>query len=402
MTRPSYEVADIVRSLGPGLRAGKSRNQHRVLNAIEACRTAKLGGHITRCGDCGVLDASYNSCRNRHCPKCQASAAYRWLEARQADLLPVPYYHVVFTLPTAISDVAFTNKQAVYGALFKAVSQTLLTIGADPKHLGAKLGATLVLHTWGSAMMHHPHIHGIVPGGGLSPDGARWVDCRANFFLPVRVLSSLFRRLMCEGLAKLHAEGALKFFGHNKHLADARTFAECLQRERRRDWVVYAKQPFTGPEQVLAYLARYTHRIAISNSRITAFDGSRVTFKIKDYRKQGQARYTTMTLDAAEFMRRFLIHVLPSRFHRIRHIGFLANTNRAKAVDKIRTLLADRIPDQDKDHDGNNKEPEDAPPNGPAPCAHCGGKTILVEIIPRPTRLRPQANAPPIKTEERT
>jgi len=353
MTRPSYEVADIVRSLGPGLRAGKSRNQHRVLNAIEACRTAKLGGHITRCGDCGVLDASYNSCRNRHCP-------------------------------------------------FKAVSQTLLTIGADPKHLGAKLGATLVLHTWGSAMMHHPHIHGIVPGGGLSPDGARWVDCRANFFLPVRVLSSLFRRLMCEGLAKLHAEGALKFFGHNKHLADARTFAECLQRERRRDWVVYAKQPFTGPEQVLAYLARYTHRIAISNSRITAFDGSRVTFKIKDYRKQGQARYTTMTLDAAEFMRRFLIHVLPSRFHRIRHIGFLANTNRAKAVDKIRTLLADRIPDQDKDHDGNNKEPEDAPPNGPAPCAHCGGKTILVEIIPRPTRLRPQANAPPIKTEERT
>jgi len=213
-----------------------------------------------------VLDASYNSCRNRHCPKCQASAAYRWLETRQADLLPVPYYHVVFTLPAAISDIAFTNKAAVYGALFKAVSQTLLTIGADPKHLGAKLGATLVLHTWGSAMAHHPHIHGIVPGGGLSPDGTRRVDCRANFFLPVRVLSALFRRLMCGQLAKLHAAGELKFFGHNKHLVDQTAFTRLLQRERRRDWVVYAKRPFSGPDQVLAYLDRYTHRIAISNS----------------------------------------------------------------------------------------------------------------------------------------
>ena len=401
MARPSYEVADIVRALGPGLRAGKSLDQLQALSAIEACRTARLGGHITRCGDCGVLDASYNSCRNRHCPKCPANAAYRWLEARQQDLLPVPYYHVVFTLPAAISDIAYTNKRAVYGALFKAVSQTLLIIGADPRHLGAKLGATLVLHTWGSAMTHHPHIHGIVPGGGLSPEGARWVDCRRNFFLPVRVLSALFRRLMCERLAKLHADGALKFFGHNKHLADPHTFARLLKKERRRDWVVYAKQPFAGPEQVLAYLARYTHRIAISNSRITAFDGSRVTFKVKDYRKQGQARYTTMTLDAAEFMRRFLIHILPSRFHRIRHIGFLANTNRAKAVAKIRTLLADRMPDQHKSGGGDETEPEDAPPNGPTPCAYCGGKTILVEIIPRPTRLRPQANAPPIKTEGR-
>ena len=401
MARPSYEVADIVRSLGPGLRVGKSRNQHRVLNAIEACRTAKLGGHITRCGDCGVLDASYNSCRNRHCPKCQASTAYRWLEARQRDLLPVSYYHVVFTLPAAIADIAFTNKRAVYGALFKAISQTLLTIGADPKHLGAKLGATLVLHTWGSAMTHHPHIHGIVPGGGLSPDGTRWVDCRANFFLPVRVLSRLFRRLMCERLAKLHADDALKFFGHNQHLADPGVFARLLQRERRRDWVVYAKRPFAGPDQVLAYLARYTHRIAISNSRITAFDGSRVTFKVKNYRKQGKDRYGTMTLDASEFMRRFLIHVLPGRFHRIRHIGFLANTNRAKAVDNIRALLADRMPCQQKPDDESKTEIEDTSPSGPAPCAHCGGKTILMEIIPRPTRLRPQANAPPRKAEGR-
>ena len=313
----------------------------------------------------------------------------------------MPYYHVVFTLPAAIADIAFTNKRSVYCALFKAVSQTLLTIGADPKHLGAKLGATLVLHTWGSAMTHHPHIHGIVPGGGLSPDGTRWVDCRRNFFLPVRVLSALFRRLMCGQLAKLHAAGELKFFGHNKHLVDQTAFTRLLQRERRRDWVVYAKRPFAGPDQVLAYLARYTHRIAISNSRITAFDGGHVTFRVKDYRKQGKARYTTMTLDASEFMRRFLIHVLPSGFHRIRHIGFLANTNRAKAVSKIRALLADRIPDQSKPGAGGQTEPEDAPYSEPTPCIHCGGKTILLEIIPRPTRLRPQANAPPIKTRSR-
>lgn len=403
MARPSYEVADIVRSLGLVLRAGKSLDQLRALSAIEACRTARLGGHITRCGDCGTLDASYNSCRNRHCPKCQSSAAYRWLEARQRDLLPVPYYHVVFTLPAAISDIAYTNKRAVYGALFKATSQTLMIIGADPKHLGAKLGATLVLHTWGSAMTHHPHIHGIVPGGGLSPDGTRWIDCRKDFFLPVRVLSALFRRLMCEQLAKLHAEGKLKFFGHNKHLGDPRTFARRLQRERRRDWVVYAKRPFAGPDQVLAYLARYTHRIAISNSRITAFDGQRVTFRVKDYRKQGQDRYGTMTLDASEFMRRFLIHVLPGRFHRIRHIGFLANTNRAKAVAKIRALLVDRMPAQLRPDaqdvaSSPDTEPEDTPSSKSGPCAHCGGRMILVEIIPRPTRLRPQANAPPIKT----
>jgi hypothetical protein len=397
VARPPFEVADIVRSLGPALRAALSRDQHRAVSAIEACRTAVLGGHVSACADCAHLDVAYNSCRNRHCPKCQASAAYNWLEARKRDLLPVAYYHVVFTLPAAIADIAFTNKAAVYDALFKATAETLMTIGADPNHLGAKLGATLVLHTWGSAMTHHPHIHGIVPGGGLSLDGSRWIDCRKRFFLPVRVLSRLFRRLMCERLQALHAEGALEFFGCNAGLADKAAFAALIEQERQRDWVVYAKRPFAGPEQVLSYLARYTHRIAISNSRITAFDGQRVTFGVKDYRKSGADRYGAMTLSAAEFMRRFLIHVLPDGFHRIRHVGFLANTQRARLIARARELLADRMATTPPSPEPATLVDHAAPQ--PAPCPCCGGSMVLREIIERPSWRPPRVSAPLIRTD---
>ena len=402
MLRPSFEVADIVRglraSLGPRLGGGLSRDQRRALSAIEACRTARLGGHRNECEDCGHVAIAYNSCRNRHCPKCQAAAAHHWLEARQRDLLPVAYYHVVFTLPAAIADIAYANKRAVYGALFKAVAETLQIIGADPKHLGAKLGAVLVLHTWGSAMTHHPHIHGVVPCGGLSLDGTKWVDCRKRFFLPVRVLSRLFRRLMCERLERLHAAGALKFYGRHEALAGKGAIAALLKRERRRDWVVYAKRPFAGPQQVLAYLSRYTHRIAISNNRITGFDGTRVTFRVKNYRKDGSDRYGVMTLDAKEFMRRFLLHVLPASFHRIRHIGFLANTNRVDAVARIRKMLADRMPlcNAPGANDGQNdqeKIKETTPDH--AICSCCGGRMIMVEIIPKNSVLDPPAIPPP-------
>jgi hypothetical protein len=387
LPRPQFEVADIVHSLGASLREGLSRDQHRVVSAIETCRTAVLGGHTSRCEECAHLDVAYNSCRNRHCPKCQSAAAHDWLEARKADLLPVAYYHVVFTLPAPIADMAYANKAAVYDALFKASADTLMTIGADPKHLGAKLGATLVLHTWGSAMTHHPHIHAIVPGGGLSPDGSRWIDCAERFFLPVRVLSRLFRRLMCERLEALHASGALQFFGRNAHLAEPAAFAALVRQQRRRDWVVYAKRPFAGPEQVLAYLARYTHRIAISNSRITALNGERVTFRVKDYRKSGAERYGSMTLSAAEFMRRFLLHVLPDGLHRIRHIGFLANTQRARQIARARELLADRLSPPALPSD----EPHAASPAPPpTSCPCCGGRMILFEIIERASCLRPR------------
>ncbi len=391
MPRPAIEVADILRGLGPALRDGLSRDQHRAVNAILACRTAALGGHVSRCEDCGTMDVAYNSCRNRHCPRCQAAASYDWLEARRRDLLPVPYYHVVFTLPAPLARLAFQNKKPVYDALFKAVSETLMTIGADPKHLGAKIGATLILHTWGSAMTHHPHIHGVVPGGGLSPDGKRWVDCRRGFFLPVRVLSRLFRRLMCERIASLQAAGKLGFHGDLARLADPEAFTSFLKSQRRRDWVVYAKRPFAGPDQVLSCLARYTHRIAISNSRITHYDGTRVTFRVKDYRREGQARFASMTLAASEFARRFLQHVLPDGLHRIRHVGLLANTQRRAAIAQARSLLADRIPPPEPMPDPTPAQ--EAPAPGPAPCPCCGGRMILVEQVTPAAQLkrRPQA-----------
>jgi hypothetical protein len=358
------------------------------MSAIEACRTAALGGHVRRCEDCAHVDVAYNSCRNRHCPKCQAAAAYDWLEARRAELLPVAYYHVVFTLPGRIAEIAYTNKAAIYDALFKAASQTLLTIAADPRHLGAKIGVTMVLHTWGSALTHHPHVHCIVPGGGVSRDSARWVACRPGFFLPVRVLSRLFRRLMLERLTAAHAAGDLQFFGEHAALADTEAFRAFLKPLHRAEWVVYAKAPFAGPEQVLSYLARYTHRVAISNARLIAFDGDRVSFKVKNYRKQGPERYGSMRLGAHEFMRRFLLHVLPDGFHRIRHYGLFANSGRADNIAKARALLSAAPASSAKGAD--SPEPAD-----PMPCRCCGGRMILVEIFARASMTKAWMCAPP-------
>lgn len=337
------EVADIFRAHGPAYRqvqAGHlSLGQKKVMSAIEQCRSAALGGHVLRCDGCGQVEIAYNSCRNRHCPKCQASAARRWLEARQSELLPVEYYHVVFTLPAPISEFAYTNKTVIYGLLFDVAADTLRTIAADGKHLGAQIGATLVLHTWGSALTHHPHVHGIVPGGGLSLDGQRWIACRPGFFLPVRVLSRLFRRRFLEALENAHRTGKLQFFSEHMALADADTFADWLAPLRKEEWVVYAKRPFAGPQAVLAYLSRYTHRVAISNSRLLTMDERGVTFRWKDYRAKGRTRHKTMTLDVHEFMRRFLLHVLPHGFHRIRHYGIIANAGRKKNLAKARELL---------------------------------------------------------------
>ena len=337
------EVADIFRAHGPAYRqvqAGHlSLGQKKVMSAIEQCRSAALGGHVLRCDGCGQVEIAYNSCRNRHCPKCQASAARRWLEARQSELLPVEYYHVVFTLPAPISEFAYTNKTVIYGLLFDVAADTLRTIAADGKHLGAQIGATLVLHTWGSALTHHPHVHGIVPGGGLSLDGQRWIACRPGFFLPVRVLSRLFRRRFLEALENAHRTGKLQFFSEHMALADADTFADWLAPLRKEEWVVYAKRPFAGPQAVLAYLSRYPHRVAISNSRLLTMDERGVTFRWKDYRAKGRTRHKTMTLDVHEFMRRFLLHVLPHGFHRIRHYGIIANAGRKKNLAKARELL---------------------------------------------------------------
>lgn len=377
MSRPVLEVADIFRAAGPAYRqahAGHlSFGQLRVMSAIEACRTAALGGHLVRCEDCAHADIAYNSCRNRHCPKCQSAAAYDWLQARRADLLPVEYFHVVFTLPAPIADIAYTNKAVIYEALFKAASEALITIAADPKHLGARIGLTAVLHTWGSALTHHPHVHCIVPGGGLSSDGTRWIACRPGFFLPVRVLSRLFRRLMLQRLFKAHTKDALHFFDNHVALHDIDAFRAFLKPLHRAEWVVYAKPPFAGPDQVLSYLARYTHRVAIANSRLVAFDGARVSFKYKDYRTNGEARRKLMTLGAGEFIRRFLLHVLPDGFHRIRHYGFLANSVRVAAIAKARAALEVAQPEQ----------PAPATDAYAAPCPCCGGRMIIIERFER-------------------
>ena len=378
MFRPVLEVADIFRASGAAYRAQQaghlSLGQLRVMSAIEACRTSSLGGHVRRCEDCAHVDIAYNSCRNRHCPKCQAHAAYAWLDARRAELLPVPYYHVVFTLPAPIADIAYFNKAIVYDALFKAASETLIRIAADPKHLGAKLGVTVVLHTWGSALTHHPHVHCIVPGGGLSNDGSAWVSCRPGFFLPVRVLSRLFRRLMLQRLMTAHEAGDLQFFGAHATLKAGDAFRAFLRPLHRSEWVVYAKPPFAGPEQVLSYLARYTHRVAIANSRLLAFDGERVSFKWKDYRSDGVARRKVMTLSADEFMRRFLLHVLPDGFHRIRHYGLLANGARKANVELARRLLSAPAPVVSETDVAVDKE---------VACPCCGGRMLLIERFDR-------------------
>jgi hypothetical protein len=385
------EVADIFRSHGPAWRATThlSLGQLKVMSAIERCRTAALGGHVLRCSGCARTEVSFNSCRNRHCPKCQASAAHRWLEARQADLLPVEYFHVVFTLPAPVSAIAWYNKRIIYGLLLDIAFETLRTIAADPKHLGAQIGATLVLHTWGSALTHHPHVHGIVPGGGLSPDGERWIACRPGFFLPVRVLSRLFRRRFLEALELAHRNRQLQFFGEYTGLADPATFARWLAPLRTCEWVVYAKRPFAGPKAVLEYLSRYTHRVAISNQRLLAFDERGVTFRWKNYRAKGRTRYKTMTLETGEFMRRFLLHVLPGGFHRIRHYALLANPVRRASLAKMRGLL----------HVAPAIDPSPDTTIATRPvfiCRHCGAPMIVIDVLARSAPIR----APPTHREQ--
>src|SRR5262245_44143860 len=355
------------------------------MSAIENCRTAALGGHVTRCenDECGHTRIAYNSCRNRHCNKCQGAAAREWLAAREAELLPVPYFHIVFSLPAQIAAIAYQNKAAIYDILFKASAQTLITIAADPKHLGARIGVLSVLHTWGSALTHHPHVHMIVPGGGISLDGERWIACRPGFFLPVRVLSRLFRRLVLEKLASAHKAGQLQFFGKHASLTNAQAFAAFLAPLRNREWVVYSKRPFGGPEEVLRYLARYTHRVAISNRRLIACDEKGVTFKWKDYRIEGPERYKVMTLAIHEFIRRFLIHVLPAGFHRIRYYGLLATGKRAENVARARQLLMPPIIPVDtiKASSPNPTEPQT---DHSCPC--CGGRMIIIERFERGAR----------------
>jgi hypothetical protein len=389
---PALEVADIFRDQGPAWRhahAGHiSLDQLKVMSAIEHCRSAALGGHVLCCEDCAQIQIAYNSCRNRHCPKCQASAARRWLQDRQADLLPVDYYHVVFTLPAPISDIAYHNKAVIYALLFQAAAETLLTIAADPKRLGARLGITAVLHTWGSALTHHPHLHCIVPGGGLSLDGRRWVACKPGFFLPVRVLSRLFRRLLLEKLSAAHRAGRLQFFGGHQPLTDATAFADYLAPLRTIDWVVYAKRPFAGPEAVLAYLSRYTHRVAISNSRLIACDQHGVTFKWKDYRAKRRHRYKTLTLATDEFIRRFLIHVLPRGFHRIRHYGLFANHVRVLQLQRLRQLLNDHTVDAVTPE---TDRADDHLPTAIYTCQTCGAPMIIIETFAKQRQRAPPA-----------
>ena len=378
--RASLEVADILRAAGPAYRnahAGHlSLQQLKVMSAIEHCRTAALGGHVEACADCGHQRIAYNSCRNRHCPKCQGAAARTWLAEREADLLPVGYFHVVFTLPAEIALVAFQNKAVVYDLLFQAASETMLRIAADPRHLGARIGITAVLHTWGSALTYHPHVHMVVPGGGIALDGQHWIAARPAFLLPVRVLGKLFRGVFLSRLLALHDAGKLGFFGSLARLVDRAAFLRHLAPVRKKRCAVYAKPPFTGPEAVLAYLSRYTHRVAISNRRLLAFDEAGVTFRYKDYRRDGGQRPRVMTLATDEFIRRFLLHALPRGFHRIRHYGLLAASTRKVSLVRARELLAVAPPPADE---APLQEPRDT--RSPCPC--CGGQMAVVEIFAR-------------------
>jgi Putative transposase/Transposase zinc-binding domain len=401
LARPRLEVADIFRRHGPAWRQANaghvSLGQLKVMSAIENCRTAALGGHVARCenANCAYTQIAYNSCRNRHCPKCQGAAAREWLAAREAELLPVPYFHVVFSLPAQIADIAYHNKAAIYDILFKASAETLITIAADPKHLGARIGVLSVLHTWGSALTHHPHVHMIVPGGGISLDGERWIACRPGFFLPVRVLSRLFRTLVLEKLAAAHQAGALQFLGKHAALSNPPTFAAYLAPLRNSEWVVYSKRPFGGPAEVLRYLARYTHRVAISNPRLVALNDKGVAFKWKDYRLEGRERDGIMTLDTGEFIRRFLMHVLPQGFHRIRYYGLLTSPTRANNIARIRALLAVPLIPIDAIKAATTKPEQPKAPEHACPC--CGGRMRIIEtFLPgqqpkhRPTPLPPK------------
>ena len=383
---PTLEVASIFRRHGEAFRQAHAGHlgyvERRIMGAITACRTAAFGGHVEQCDDCGATRIAYNSCRNRHCPKCQGLARAQWLAQRQAELLPVPYFHVVFTLPASVGEIAFQNKATVYAILFRAAAETLATIAANPRHLGAKLGMTMVLHTWGQTLQHHPHIHCVVPGGGPSLDGTRWVACRPGFFLPVHVLARLFRRLFLRELDNAFGAGKLRFFGKLANLAEPQAFARRLGELRRLDWVIYAKAPFGGPEQVLAYLGRYTHRIAIANSRLISLSDGKVRFIWKDYRANGKTK--VMMLAADEFIRRFLLHSLPDGFHRIRHYGFLANGGRGDNIALCRKLL-------DKRHASAGSEPARDPARGDrvltakdfAICPECGGSMRHIAVVPR-------------------
>jgi hypothetical protein len=398
VSRPKLEVADIFRDHGAAWRSANaghvSLEQLKVMSAIERCRTVALGGHVERCEKCSHTVIAYNSCRNRHCPKCQGAAAREWLAEREAELLPVPYFHLVFTLPAAIADIAYQNKAVIYDLLFKASSETLLTIAADPKHLGARIGILSVLHTWGSAMTHHPHVHMIVPGGGFSLDGKGWVSCRPNFFLSVRVLSRLFRRLFLHKLVCAYQAGELQFFNGHAALGDPQEFAAFLAPLRNSEWVVYSKRPFGGPKEVLRYLARYTHRVAISNRRLIACDERGVTFKWKDYRLEGRERYKVMTLATHEFIRRFLIHVLPAGFHRIRYYGLLASSTRAENVARARELLTLPILPVDAIKAATTNANELHTPNHLCPC--CGGRMIIIERFERGANPRHRPSPPMI------
>ena len=396
MSRPALEVADIFRGHGPAWRKANaghvSLGQLKVMSAIESCRTAALGGHVARCEKCAHTIIAYNSCRNRHCPKCQGVAAREWLAEREAELLPVPYFHVVYTLPAAIRDIAYQNKAVIYDLLFRASAETTLKIAATPRHLGARIGFMSVLHTWGSALTHHPHVHMVVPGGGLSPDGSKWIACRPRYFLTVEVLSALFRRLFLEMLVAAHDAGRLQFFGDHVRLADKAAFEAYLTPLRKIDWVVYAKEPFAGPEQVLRYLSRYTHRIAISNRRLLSAGENGVTFKYKDYRIEGPGRYKTMTLATDEFIRRFLIHVLPAGFHRIRYYGLLASGKRADNIARARELLAVPLLPIEAIKAASTDANEPQTPEHPCPC--CGGRMVIIEIFERGSSPRYRPTAP--------
>jgi predicted Zn-ribbon and HTH transcriptional regulator len=384
MPRPALEVADILRDHGPAWREANrghvSLEQLKVMSAIERCRTAALGGHVARCENaaCGYTQISYNSCGNRHCPKCQGAAARRWLADREAELLPVPYFHVVYTLPSKLRDIAYQNRSVVYNLLMKAAAETTLAIASDPKRLGARIGVTAVLHTWGSAMTHHPHVHMIVPGGGLSLDNARWVAARANFLVHVNLLARLFQGKMLAMLMYAHDAGELKFFNTHAGLADKATFKRFIAPLRHIKWVVYCKAPFAGPKQVLRYLSRYTHRVAISNRRLVAANSEAIAFRWKDYRINGTDRWKTMLLHPFEFIRRFLLHVLPKGFHRIRHYGLFAATNRADSIATARALLDVAPPAADP-------QQADGPPDTtrvlPCPCPRCGARMIIIEVF---------------------
>jgi hypothetical protein len=339
--RPTLEVADIFRRYGDAYRrdAGVSPAQGRVMTAIETCRTAALGGHVEQCDACGHQRIAYNSCANRHCPKCQSLARAAWIERRRAEILDCEYFHVVFTVPDEIAAIASQNKTQIYRILFRATAETLRTIAADPQHLGAEIGFVAVLHTWGQTLVHHPHLHCVVPGGGLSSDGNRWVACRPGFFLPVRVLSRLFRRLFLQDLQAAYDADTLRLVGSLESLRDRRTWTDALAAVRQTEWVVYAKQPFAGPQQVVDYVGRYTHRVAISNNRLLDIDDGQVRFTYKDYRADPPDSSKTMTLAATEFIRRFLLHVLPTAFHRIRYYGFLGARHRREKLARCRQLL---------------------------------------------------------------